>query len=187
MMSIKIMEKSKMHDSCFSLKNKFARLLWNWFYLLFFRFSPTPLFGYRRGVLRLFGAKVERGARIYPSVKIWYPKNLIIGEDSTLGPFLNLYNQGVVRVQDRVIISQGAHICASTHDYSNSKHPLILAPITINDDVWICADAFIGPGVTIQDGTVIGARAVLMKSTDKWGVYAGNPAVKVKERNRFDD
>jgi putative colanic acid biosynthesis acetyltransferase WcaF len=104
-------------------------------------------------------------------------------DGSTLGPSVNVYNQGKITVARNAIISQGAHLCASTHDYNNPIHPLLLGPITIEDNVWIAADAFIGPGVTLSEGSVVGARAVVSNDTSAWCVYAGNPARIVKERN----
>ena len=180
------LEKTNLDDPCFSFYNKFQRIIWGMVYILLFRFTPSPFFTFRRYVLLIFGAKVDPTARIYPTVKIWLPKNLHIGSKSTIGPNSIIYNQGKITIKDRVIISQGSHICASTHNYNIRTHPLILAPVTIESDVWICADAFIGPGVNVSEGGVVGARAVIKKNTDVWSVYAGTPAVKLKERNRFD-
>ena len=87
-----------------------------------------------------------------------------------------------VTIKDNVLISQGSHICASTHDYNDPLHPLVLAPIIIESNCWVCADVFVGPGVHLAEGCVIGARAVVTRDTDSWGVYAGNPAKKIKER-----
>lgn len=178
--------KQSLKDPVFSLSSKLRRTLWNLTYICLFRYSPVPMRKYRLFILKCFGATVCNSANVYPSANIWYPKNLILGEDSTLGPKVNVYNQGLVVIGKRAIISQGAHICASTHNYNDALHPLILAPIAIGDDVWICAEAFIGPNVVIDKGCVIGARAVLTKNTEEWGVYAGNPCKRVNERKRFN-
>lgn len=178
-------KKKYLHDSVFNIRNKLIRTLWAGVYYFFFRFSPRPFFAYRRCVLRIFGAKIGNNVNIYPSVKIWLPINLSMLDGSTLGPEVNLYNQGLISIGNNSTISQGVHICSSTHDYNDPVHPLIIKPISIGDDVWVCTEAFIGPGVSILDGCVIGARAVLTKSTVKWMVYAGNPAKVINERNRF--
>lgn len=178
--------KVSMHSSVFSSRNKLMRILWAVVYYVFFRFSPTPMFKYRRWLLTIFGAQLGDSVYIYPSVKIWWPGNFSLGEGSSLGPRVNVYNQGSINIGSYTIVSQGAHLCASTHDYNNSLHPLVLAPIQIGHHVWICAEAFIGPHVSIADGCVMGARAVVSQSTQKWGVYAGNPAVFLKTRARVD-
>lgn len=180
-----VKEKKSLHSPSFSLSNKISRTIWGFVYLIFFRFSPRPLFAYRRFILSMFGASLARGVRIYPSVKIWLPANLSMADESVLGPDVNVYNQGHITIGSRVIISQGAHLCASTHDYNDPLHPLLLAPIAIASDAWICADAFVGPYVHIENGAVLGARSVAMKSLGGWNIYAGNPAVKVKERTNF--
>jgi putative colanic acid biosynthesis acetyltransferase WcaF len=180
-----IKEKSSLGDPVFSLSNKIIRVLWAIVYNCLFRFSPTSLFRYRAFILRLFGAKLGKGINIYPSVNIWLPSNLKMSSGSSLAPNVKIYNQGDIAIGCNTIISQGAYLCASTHDYNNPVHPLILAPITIGANVWICADAFIGPNVQVAEGSVVGARSVVMKDTGEWLVYAGNPAIKVNERKRF--
>jgi putative colanic acid biosynthesis acetyltransferase WcaF len=177
--------KTSITSPVFSMKNKIYRLLWLFFYIFLFRYSPVFMFKYRVFILKLFGAKIKNTSRIYPKVIIWSPKNLIIGDFSTLGPNVNVYNQGVVNISDYVIVSQGAQICASTHDYNDPLHPLLLRPVTIEKQVWVCADAFIGPGVILAEGGVVGARAAVFKNTVQWGVYSGNPAQLIKMREKF--
>ena len=137
---------------------------------------------WRRFLLRLFGARVASRARIYASVRIWWPGNLELGERAWLGPRVDCYNQGRIRIGARVTVSQGAHLCASTHDYDDSAFPLVLRPILIADDAWIAADAFVGPGVTIGEGAVLGARGCALRDLDSWTVYSGNPAAAVGTR-----
>jgi putative colanic acid biosynthesis acetyltransferase WcaF len=178
--------KKYLQSPSFSLSHKFIRVLWGITYVLFFKPSPVPFFAYRRWLLTLFGARLERKTNIYPTVKIWFPRNLTMAAGATIGPYVTIYNQGEIVVGANVIVSQGAHICASTHDYNDPLHPLLLAPIRIENNVWICADAFVGPGVTVTEGAVLGARGVLMKNTEAWGVYGGNPAKKLNDRKKFN-
>ena len=182
---MKVLHKDHLRAPAFSLNNKLARVLWGVVYTLLFRFSPVPLFRWRAFLLNCFGSKVDSSARIYPSAKIWYPANLFVAAGATIGPAVNVYNQGAISIEADVIVSQGAHLCASTHDYNDPLHPLILAPITVGANAWVCAEAFVGPGVNVAEGCVIGARAVLTRNTQAWGVYAGNPAVKRKGRENF--
>ena len=172
-------------DPVFSWKNKLYRAMFYIVWAGLVRYTPNSLFLFRSFVLRCFGGYVSLSSRIYPTSKIWSARNLEISDMSTIGPRVRLYNQGFVSIGERVIISQDASICASTHDYNDQLHPLVLRPIIIKDDVWICSEAFIGPGVTVGEGAVIGARAVLTKDAEPWCVYAGNPAIKIKERKRF--
>ncbi len=74
------------------------------------------------------------------------------------------------------------HLCAGTHDYADPSMPLLKPPITVGDQAWVCADAYIGPGVTIGEGAVVGARAVIVKDVPPWTIVAGNPARPIKKR-----
>ena len=139
---------------------------------------------YRVLILRLFGAKIHSSAMIYPSATIWLPSNLEINQDSCIGRNINIYNQGKIIIGKKVVISQNSHLCASSHDYSfgNLFMPLYTLSIDIADECWICADAFIGPGVQLKKRTIIGARGVMFKNSIKDGIYIGNPAKFLKKR-----
>ena len=165
----------------YSRKELFLRVLWG-FGKLFFRLTPRPCFGLRRAILRGFGATVGSNVNIYPSALIYYPWNLEIGDDSSIGEWALVYNLGRVTIGTRTTISQRAHLCAGTHDYRNPALPLIKPPIEIGDEVWVCADAFVGPNVTIANGAVVGARAVVTRNVESLAVVAGNPAKFVKAR-----
>lgn len=141
--------------------------------------------GYRSFVLRLFGAKVGRGVHVYPRVKIWAPWNLILKDECGVANGVILYSQGKIFIGRRAVISQGAHLAAGTHDYNHPGFPLITKPILINDHVWIAAEAFIHPGITLGEGCVIGARAVVTKDMPAWMVCGGHPCKPIKERANF--
>lgn len=167
----------------FSLKNKMGRVLWIIFCLILFRPFFSKFFRkWRILLLKIFGAKICWRSEVYSSVKIWAPWNLTLGYDSCLGPQVDCYNQGKITIGDNTVISQKTYLCASSHDYTSNTHTLILRPITIHDQVWIAADAFIGPGVTIGQGSVIGARSAVFKDIDNWSVVGGNPAKFIKKR-----
>ena len=157
------------------------RLLWAIVYP-FFRLSPRPMFAYRRWLLRLFGARVGRAVHVYSSAVVCMPWNLQIGDWSALGEQVYLYNLGRVTIGTHTTISQRAHLCAGTHDDRDPRLPLLTPPITIGDQAWICADAFVGPGVTIGEGAVVGARAVVVRDVQPWDVVVGNPARVVRRR-----
>lgn len=157
------------------------RVLWAMGSLLI-RFSPRPCFGCRRLVLRCFGAKIGAHVHLYPSTRIYFPWNLSAGDWSAIGEDVLIYNLGPVSLGERVTISHRAHLCAGTHDYTLADLPLQKLPIVIGDQAWICADAFVGPGVKVGEGAVVGARAVVMKDVEPWTVVAGNPAKFIKRR-----
>lgn len=174
--------KSSMGGPSFTIKNRLYRVCWNACWLLLARWTPPPFHAWRRLILRLFGGNVGRGSRIYGSAQIWYPPNLKIGENVILGPRVICYNQGFISIGDGSVISQGAHLCASSHDISDPNFQLITRPIAIGSRVWIAADAFVGPGVTVETGAVLGACAALFCNAEEWAVYRGNPAVLIKKR-----
>jgi putative colanic acid biosynthesis acetyltransferase WcaF len=169
----------------FSLRNRIGRVVWEVVALLLFKYSPKPLHSWRSFLLRCFGAKVGKGVHVYPKVKIWAPWNLDLADESGISNGVTLYSQGRITIGYRVVISQGAHICAGTHDYTNPGFPLITKPIVIKDHAWVATEAFLHPGVTIGEGCVIGARAVVSKDMPDWMVCAGHPCkpLKLREMN----
>lgn len=147
-----------------------------------FRLSPRPCWGLRRVILRLFRARVGPHVHIYPTARIFLPWNLSIGAYSAIGDRAVIYNLGVVTIGDRATISQHAHLCAGTHDYRDPTFPLVRKPITIGDDTWICADAFIGPGVSVGAHAIVAARAVAVRDVEPGMIVGGNPARPIKPR-----
>ena len=166
----------------FSLANRLLRVIWGFTWLLLARFTPPPLHRWRALVLRCFGAKIGRGARIHASVRIWLPSNLNIGENALIGPGARLYNQGHIHIGADTVISQRAHICASSHDIRDPHFQLVLRPIHIGEGCWVAAEACVGPGVSMGDRSVLGARGALFSDTEVAAVYSGNPAVFQKLR-----
>lgn len=166
----------------FSLGNRLTRVVWMATWLVFARFTPPPLHAWRRLVLRAFGAQIGRGARVHGSASVWLPANLILGENTLIGPGARIYNQGQICIGARSVVSQRAHICASTHDLRDPEFQLVLRPVTIGAQCWVASEAFVGPGVCMGDRAVLGARAALFSDAAPDGVYAGNPAQFVKPR-----
>ena len=147
-----------------------------------FRAIPRPFFRTRAAWLRLFGAKIGENCQIYPTVRIFLPSQLEIGDWSAIGDRVELYNLGGIRIGERVTISQGAHLCAGTHDFRDPTMPLIRSTITVGDEAWLCADCFVGPQVVIGARAVVAARAVAMRDVPAGTVVAGNPARQIGER-----
>src|SRR5208282_6121583 len=157
------------------------RILWS-FGRFLFCLSPRSCFGWRRAVLRRFGASVGKHVNTYPSTRIYFPWNLTAGDWSAIGEDVLIYNLGPVTLGKKVTISHRAHLCAGTHDYTQPNLPLLKPPIEIGDQAWVCADAFVGPGVVVGEGAVVGARGVANRDVEPWTVVAGNPARFVKKR-----
>ena len=169
----------------FTIKNRMMRVIWGLVWLMFFRPSPRPFHLWRRLLLRLFGAKLGMYVNVYPNVKIWAPWNLSIGNFVGVAEGVRLYNMASIEIQDYCVISQGAHLCTGSHDIDSLNFQLIAQPILLERNVWVCAEAFVGPGVKIAEGCVLGARAVVVKSiNEQWSVWVGNPIVKKRLRKK---
>ena len=168
----------------FSWGNRLVRVVWGMAWLVFARFTPPPLHAWRRLVLRAFGARVGRGARVHASVAIWLPRNLELGEQVLIGPGARLYNQGTITIGAWSVISQRAHLCASTHRVDDPDFQLECRPIVLGERCWVATEAFVGPGVTMGDGAVLGARAALFEDAAADGIFRGNPASLVRQRKR---
>lgn len=166
--------------------NKLARGLWGIVWLLLYRPSPRPFHGWRRMVLRLFGAKVGKGALAYPSATIWAPWNLTLGAGATLGDGVDCYNVAHVRLGSGAVVSQRAYLCTAGRNIDVPGKPLMTAPIVLADGAWVAAEAYVAPGVTVGEGGVAAARAVVTRNVAPWDVVAGNPARVIRQRKRAD-
>lgn len=166
-----------------SRRNQLARLLWTVVWTLLARPLPRSVGkGWKRFLLRLFGAKMHHTAHVYSSVRIYMPWQLEMHEHSCLAPEVDCYNVAKITIGAHSTVSQKTYLCAASHDITKPHHPLIYQPIVIQDQVWIGADAFIGMGVTIGQGAVVGARAAVFKDVAPWTIVGGNPAKVIKER-----
>ncbi|WP_230779041.1 LbetaH domain-containing protein [Roseiconus lacunae] len=169
-----------------SRREQIGRVLWSIASPLF-RFSPKPCWAWRRSMLRIFGAKIGKNVRIHPSAKIFLPRNLSIDDWSSIGFDCLIYNLGRLEIGKRTTISQRSHLCGGTHDYRQASLPLIKSAIVIGDDAWVCADAFIGPGITVGNGGIVAARAVAVSPVVPWTIVGGNPARWIKQRPVLND
>jgi len=178
-MRLKLEEYKNRH----SLKSKLMRVLWNSIWLLLFR--PTPrgiLNGWRRFLLRLFGAKIGKGVLVLPSCKIWQPWNLTMGDHSCLSEDVTCYSVDRITIGSQAVISQGAYLCCASHDITSPIMELTHQPIVIASQAWVAAQVFVAPGVTVGEGAVVGACAVVTKDVEPWTVVVGNPARFIKKR-----
>lgn len=169
-----------------SIFDKGARLvkitMWYFVNVLLVRASWNPFMGVKILLLRLFGAKIGKGLVIKNNVIIKFPWKLTIGDNVWLGENSWLDNLDNITIGNNVCISQGALLITGNHDYSKVDFPYRNAPIVIEDGAWVGANAIVAPGVTVASHSILTLGAVLTKNTDPFGIYQGNPAVKIKER-----
>jgi putative colanic acid biosynthesis acetyltransferase WcaF len=167
----------------FTLGNRLLRVAFLICWALLASWTPPFLHGWRRMILRLFGATIGKGVFIYGSTRVWYPPFLVMGDYATLGPRANCYNQAPITIERYAIVSQDASLCAGSHDYNDPHFQLRTRPIVLEEHCWVAAEAFVGPGVRVGRHAVLGARGAAMKDLEPGMVYSGNPAVAVKARN----
>lgn len=164
-----------------SRKELFGRVLWTCCQPLF-RWSPRLCWAWRNFLLRAFGAQIGTQVQIHPSARIFIPWNLQIGSWSSVGFDALLYNLGPMKIGSKVTISQRVHLCGGSHEFRNPAMSLQKRPVTIGDCAWICADAFVGPGVVVGEGSVVAARAVVVRDVPMHQIVGGNPASKIGTR-----
>ena len=147
-----------------------------------FAWSPQFMYGWRRFLLRLFGAKIGRKVLVRPTVRITYPWKVTIGDFSWIGDFVELYTLGEIHVGDNAVISQRSYLCTGSHDFSTPTFDIYQKPIHVGNQAWVATDVYIAPGVTIGDAAVIGARSTVFTDMPAGMICYGSPAQPVKPR-----
>lgn len=167
----------------YSRANKFRRLLWSVTWRLLARPFPRSMaMPWKRSLLRLFGAKIAPTAAVYATAKVFQPWMLVMDDYACLADGVDCYNAAPVHIGRNATVSQRAFLCTAGHDISDPHHHQTSAPIVIGDRAWVCAEAFVGQGVTVGDGAVCAARSVVVKNVEPWTVVGGNPATVLKKR-----
>lgn len=159
-----------------------VRLLWHFTNTLFLYSQLLLSSRLRVALLRLFGAQIGRDVVIKPGVRVKYPWHLIIGDHVWIGEDAWLDSLARIRIGSHVCISQGAYLCTGNHDWSDPAFGLIVKPITIEDGSWIGARSTVTPGIVMHSHSILTAGSVLTKEADPYGIYCGNPAIKVRDR-----
>lgn len=166
----------------FSLSFRLRRTTWSIVRVLLYRTSPRPFHGWRTMLLRCFGATMGPNCHFYPKSKVWAPWNLNCADQVTAADGAEIYNPVTVTLGSHAILSQDSYICGATHDYDDPAFPLIAFAMHLGAYSWICARASVAPGVNVGEGAVLGLGSVATRDLEPWVVYAGVPAVKVKDR-----
>ncbi|WP_417371153.1 WcaF family extracellular polysaccharide biosynthesis acetyltransferase [Gelidibacter japonicus] len=173
---------SKYNNSWYQPGSKVKRLLWYFINELFLKCSLNPSSGLRIFWLKCFGAKIGEGVVIKPGVNIKYPWKLTIGNQCWIGEGVWIDNLDQVTLEDHVCISQGAFLLCGNHNYKLSSFDLMTAPIILKEGSWVGAKSIVGPGVTMKSHSVLSLGSITTNNLEAYGVYRGNPAVKIKER-----
>lgn len=166
----------------FREKNAITVQFWWLVQASFFACSPQFLYGWRRFLLRLFGARIGKNVIIRPSAKITYPWKLTIGDNAWIGDNVDLYTLGEIDIGSNTVISQKSYLCTASHDYTKENFDIYQRKIVIEDEVWIASDVFIAPGITIGSGAVIGARSTVLSDMPAGMICYGYPAKPIKPR-----
>lgn len=163
-------------------KSKITVQLWWIVYGLLFKPSPQFLYSWRRFLLRSFGAKIGKNVILRPSAQFTYPWKITIGDNSWIGDEVVLYSLGKITIGANSVISQRSYLCTGTHDYTKNNFPISANKIIIKDQCWLATDVFVAPGITIEEGTVVGARSSVLSNLKPFSVYVGSPAKWIKNR-----
>lgn len=164
-------------------RSAFYVQLWWIVQALLVRTSPQFLYGWRRQLFRIFGAKIGKHVLIRPTVTMTYPWKIVIGDDCWIGDHVTLYSLGEISIGNNVVISQHSYLCAASHDCYDRTFAIYAAPINVEDEVWIASHCYIAPGLKIGRGAVIGARSVVLKNVDPAVIAAGHPAKVIGKRS----
>ena len=138
--------------------------------------------GIKIALLKAFGAKIGKGLVIKNSVTIKFPWKLVVGEYVWLGENVWIDNLDRVTIGNNVCISQGALLLTGNHDYTKSSFDYRNAPIVLEDGVWVGAKAMVCPGVIAHSHSILTVGSLASKDLDAYGIYQGNPAMKIRER-----
>lgn len=163
-------------------RQRLLALGWRFVRATLFRLSPPFSHGWRAMLLRVFGARIGRCVRIAASARIDCPWNLCIGDRAHIAERVIINCIGPVSIGRNTRVSQYSHLCAATHEYQSRDMPIVGCPIIVGNDVWIAADAFIGPGVTIGDNCIVAARSSLFRDLEPGQVCHGEPARPYRDR-----
>lgn len=169
--------------SPYTTANRIKRMIWTICWTLFARpFPKSTMMPWKRFLLRLFGAKIANTANVYATATIFMPWNLEMKDHACIASEVDCYNAAPIVIGINTTVSQRCFLCTASHNIYSNKHEQIEKPIIIEDRAWIAAEAYVGPGVTIGEGAVVGARACVFKDVAPWTVVGGNPAKFIKNR-----
>ena len=163
--------------------DKLRIVIWYWVNELVIKNTLLPFSKLKVSVLRCFGAKIGKCVIIKPGVNVKYPWLLKIGNHVWIGENVWIDNLAKVTIGDHSCISQGAMLFCGNHDFKKTTFDLIIKPIVLEEGVWVCAKSVVCPSVTLKSHSILSVGSVANRDLDAYGIYKGNPALKIKERN----
>ncbi len=184
---MKTFQQKSAYQSPWSLRDRVLMLLWEYCWLCFCAWTPKPANRWRLFLLKQFGARIHGTPFVHQRARIQIPWNLTLHDRACLGDRANAYSLGEIEIGQGATVAQEAYLCTGTHDFSHPSLPLQTAKITIGNDAFVGARAFIMPGVTIGQRAVVGACAVVTKDVGDGAIVAGNPAIVLRSRTEPDD
>jgi putative colanic acid biosynthesis acetyltransferase WcaF len=170
------------YDSPWSGGERFMRVLWEFCWITFCAWTPKPLNEWRLFWLRVFDAKIDGKPFVHQRARIEIPWNLTLHDRACLGDRANVYSLGPIEIGARATVAQEAYLSTGSHDFSKPEMPLVTAKITIGEDAFVGARAFVLPGITIGARSVIGACSVVTRDVPENVIAAGNPCSVIKTR-----
>jgi len=170
------------YDSPWSVSQRFLRVLWEFCWILFCVWTPKPFNPWRLFWLRVFDAKIDGIPFVHQRARIEIPWNLTLHDRACLGDRANVYSLGEIEIGARATVAQEAYLSAGTHDFDRPEMPLVAGKITVGEDAFVGARAFVLPGITIGPRAVIGACSVVTKDVPADVVAAGTPCQVIKSR-----
>src|SRR5579864_9786061 len=175
------------YESPWSGSNRLLRVLWEFCWFIFCAWTPKPLNEWRLFWLRVFDAKIEGTPFVHQRARIAIPWNLTLHDRACLGDRTNAYSLGEIEIGARATVAQEAYLSSASHDFADPAMPLTVAKITIAEDAFIGARAFVLPGVRIGARAVVGACSVVTKDVPDDMIAAGNPCRVLKPRASAPD
>lgn len=142
---------------------------------------PSHLF--RNFFYRLAGVKIGQGSAIHMWAGFFYPRNIVIGEDTIIGDHAFLDGRAPLKIGNHVNIASSLAVYNSQHDLESEAFACKYAPVTIGDYVFIGPRVTILPGVNIGFGAVVAAGAVVNKDVPELTMVGGVPAREIKKRH----
>jgi len=170
------------NNSWYNPGSPVKRFCWYLVNIVFFRRGIFPFYRLKRFLLRLFGAKIGKGVIIKPFVNIKYPWLLEMGDHIWVGENVWIDNLGKLTIGNNVCLSQGAFLLTGNHDYTKKSFDLLVKNIVLEEGVWIGANAVVCPGVICRSHSILTVGSIATSELEAYGIYSGNPAVKVKQR-----
>jgi putative colanic acid biosynthesis acetyltransferase WcaF len=175
-------EQKSAYDSPWPASQRVLRMLWEFCWVVFCVWTPKPLNEWRLFWLRVFDAKIHGKPFVHQRARILIPWNLTLHDRACLGDRANAYTLGEIEIGARATIAQEAYLSTGSHDFSQAGMPLVTAKITVGEDAFVGARAFVLPGVTIGARSVIGACSVVTHDVPENVIAAGNPCKVLRPR-----